>query len=281
MVFAKTVPNVLIPIAVSASNVPNKVLIILDIFNTSQYLLAALFFVVAFTYSSVGLGGGSSYTALMAVFGMSTLEIPMISLTLNLFATSVGSYNFVRNKHAKLRLILPFLISSIPMAYVGGALKVSKEIFYLILLASLVLVAARIYIWEKTTISFNLGQVGKFIISVLIGSLLGLIAGIVGIGGGVYLVPIIIILGLGTEKEAAACGVIFVWINSLSGLIARLQYNSIDLTNHIHLISAVLIGSALGSFMGSFKYSPKTMQRILGIIIIIAISLLTRKVLWV
>jgi uncharacterized membrane protein YfcA len=140
-------------------------------------------------------------------------------------------------------------------------------------------VAARIYIWEDTTVRFNIGQIGKLIISLFIGSILGLIAGIVGIGGGIYLVPIIIILGLGTEKEAAACGVIFVWINSLSGLIARLQYNSIDLTNHIHLISAVLVGSALGSYMGSVKYSPKTMQKILGIVIIVAISFLARKVL--
>lgn len=251
----------------------------MDLINISQAFLATLFFLIAFVYSSVGLGGGSSYTALMAVFGMNTLEIPLISLTLNLFATSVGSYNFIRNKHAKLKLILPFLISSIPMAYVGGALKLPKEIFYWILLISLVLVAARIYIWENTTVRFNIGQIGKLIISLFIGSILGLIAGIVGIGGGIYLVPIIIILGLGTEKEAAACGVIFVWINSLSGLIARLQYNSIDLTNHIHLISAVLVGSALGSYMGSVKYSPKTMQKILGIVIIVAISFLARKVL--
>ncbi|NIR14627.1 MAG: sulfite exporter TauE/SafE family protein [Desulfobacterales bacterium] len=250
----------------------------MDLINISHYYLAGLFFLIAFVYSSVGLGGGSSYTALMAVFGMNTLEIPMISLTLNLFATSVGSYNFIRNKHARLRLILPFLISSIPMAYVGGALQLPKEIFYWVLLISLLLVAARIYIWEQTTVKLNLGQAAKLVISFLIGSVLGLIAGIVGIGGGIYLVPIIIILGLGTEKEAAACGVIFVWINSLSGLIARFQYNPIDLTSHIPLISAVLIGSALGSFMGSFKYSPKTMQRILGIVIIIAISLLTRKV---
>lgn len=251
----------------------------MDLFNISHYYLAGLFFLIAFIYSSVGLGGGSSYTALMAVFGLNTLEIPLVSLTLNLFATSVGSYNFIRNKHAKLKLILPFLISSIPMAYIGGALKVPKEIFYWILLVSLVLVAARIYIWENTTVRLNISQIGKLILSLLIGSILGLIAGIVGIGGGIYLVPIIIILGLGTEKEAAAVGIIFVWINSLSGLIARLQYNSIDLTSHLPLISAVLIGSALGSFMGSYKYSPKTMQRILGIIIIIAISLLTREAL--
>ena len=117
---------------------------VLDVINISQYYLGGLFFLIAFVYSSVGLGGGSSYTALMAVFGMNTLEIPLISLTLNLFATSVGSYNFIRNKHAKLKLILPFLISSIPMAYVGGALKLQKEIFYWILLTSLVLLSDRI-----------------------------------------------------------------------------------------------------------------------------------------
>jgi uncharacterized membrane protein YfcA len=245
----------------------------------SPYFIAALFFLVAFTYSSVGLGGGSSYTALMALFGFNALVIPLVSLTLNLFVTSVGSYNFIRNRHAKLKLILPFIISSIPMAYLGGALRLPKEIFYWVLLVSLVVVAARIYLWDNTAIKLDIGQVGKLVVSLLGGCILGLIAGIVGIGGGIYLVPLVIILGLGTEKEAAACGAIFIWLNSLSGLIARLQYNLIDLSNYIPLIIAVLIGGALGSFMGSFKYSPRTMQKILGVVIVAAIFFLTRKVL--
>ncbi len=230
----------------------------------SQEFLAVLFFVVAFAYSSVGLGGGSSYTALMAVFGMSTIAIPMISLTLNLLVTSIGSFNFIRNRHARINLILPFLISSIPMAYFGGSLKLPKEAFYWILFISLVFVAARIYFWRSTTIKLNIDQKGKIIISLIAGSILGLIAGIVGIGGGIYIVPLIIILGLGTQKEAAACGTIFIWLNSLSGLISRLQYNSIDLTAYIPLITAVLIGGTIGSFMGSFKFSPRTMERVLG-----------------
>lgn len=245
---------------------------------TSPYFLAVLFCIVAFIYSSVGLGGGSSYTALMAIFGISTLAIPMISLSLNLFVTSVGSFNFIRNKHAKIKLILPFLISSIPMAYLGGSLKLQKEIFYWILLISLVFVAVRIYIWQNTTIKLNLNQNGKIIISLIAGSILGLVAGIVGIGGGIYLVPLILILGLGTEKEAAACGVIFIWLNSFSGLLSRFQYNSIDLTNYIPLIVAVLAGGTLGSFMGSFKFSPKAMEKILGAVIIVAILFLSGKV---
>ena len=241
---------------------------------TSPYFLAVLFFLVAFTYSSVGLGGGSSYTALMAVVGVSTLAIPLISLSLNLFVTSVGSFNFIRNRHARIKLILPFLISSIPMAYLGGSLKLPKEIFYWILLISLVFVALRIYAWQSTTIKMNIDQNGKTLISLIAGSIIGLFAGIVGIGGGIYLVPLIIILGLGTGKEAAACGAVFIWLNSCSGLISRIQYNSIDLTNYIPLIAAVLAGG----IMGSFKFSPKAMEKILGAVIIVTIIFLTGKV---
>ncbi len=244
----------------------------------SPYFLAGLFFLVAFTYSSVGLGGGSSYTALMALFGFSTLAIPMISLSLNLFVTSIGSFNFIRNRHARIKLILPFLISSIPMAYLGGSLRLPKEAFYWILLISLILVAVRIYCRRATNIPINFSQNIKVIISLIAGSMLGLIAGIVGIGGGIYLVPLIIILGLGTPKEAAACGAIFIWLNSLSGLLSRLQYNSIDLTNYLPLITAVLIGGTMGSFMGAFKFSPKAMERVLGAVIIVAIIFLTKKV---
>ncbi len=251
----------------------------MDIIITSPYFLAFLFLIVAFVYSSVGLGGASSYTALMAIFGISSLAIPMISLSLNLLVTSVGSFNFIRNKHAKIKLILPFLISSIPMAYLGGSLQIPKEIFYWVLLISLIFVAARIYLWQNTTINFKFDKREKIILSLFAGSVLGLIAGIVGIGGGVYLVPLIIILGLGTEKEAAACGAIFIWLNSCSGLLSRLQYNSIDLTNYIPLIIAVVAGGALGSYLGASRFSSKVMEKMLGLVIIVAIIFLTKKIL--
>jgi len=246
----------------------------------SPYFIAVLFLIVAFTYSSVGLGGGSSYTALLAIFGFSAAAIPVLSLTLNLLVSSIGSYNFIRNRHARLKLIAPFLITSIPMAYVGGALDISRTAFYWLLLVSLLFVAARIYLWNDTSIRLKLEQRGKLMLSLLSGGILGLIAGIVGIGGGIYLVPLIIVLGLGTEKEAAACGAIFIWLNSASGLASRLQYNAIDLAEHITLIVAVVLGGAAGSFLGSVKYSPRTMEKILGIVILIAIVLLLRKVLF-
>ena len=251
----------------------------MDILIESNFFLPFLFFIVALIYSSVGLGGGSSYTALMAVFGINTVAIPIVSLMLNVFVTTVGSYNFLRNKHGKIKLIIPFLITSIPAAYLGGSIKLPKESFYLILLISLLFVAIRIYFWQNTTLQLNLTKSSKLIISLAVGAILGLIAGIVGIGGGIYLVPLIIILGLGSQKEAATCGAIFIWLNSISGLVSRLQYNSIDLTNYLPLIGAVLIGGFVGSFLGSFKLAPKTMEKILGGVIIIAIIFIGKKIL--
>ena len=176
-----------------------------------------------------------------------------------------------------LLLILPFVLSSMPAAYLGGSLELSKDIFYWVLLASLVFVALLIYAWDNLAMKIVLSQRNQLIVSIISGAILGLIAGIVGIGGGVYLVPLIIMLGLGTEKEAAACGSIFIWLTSCSGLIARLQYNAIDISNYIPLIVAVLIGGFAGSWLGSSRLSPRIMQKMLGLIILVAIGFLIRK----
>ena len=250
----------------------------MDLILSSSWFLAILFFFVAFAYSSIGLGGGSSYTALMAIVGMSPLAIPLVSLSLNLMVTTISSFNFIRHGHARIKLIAPFLVSSIPMAYLGGSLDIPNTIFYWVLLISLIFVALRIYLWQDTSLKLNLNNHQKIIISLVSGSILGLIAGIVGIGGGVFLVPLIIVLGLGSQKEAAACGAVFVWLNSLAGLSSRIQHHSIDLTDYIPLIAAALIGGSIGSFFGSSRFSPKIMEKILGIIIIIAIILLMKKV---
>ncbi len=167
----------------------------------------------------------------------------MVSLSLNLFVATIGT-----------RIILPFLISFIPFAYVSGALNLSREIFLWALLASLILVAARIFLGKDTGFRLQLDHKQKIIISLVTGSVLGLLAGIVGIGGGVYLVPLIIMLNLGAQKEATVAGVV-----SLLGLISRLQFNSIDLLEYTPLIVSVVLGGFLGSYIDSFKYSAKTM----------------------
>ena len=250
-------------------------------FITSPLFVAILFFAIAFIYSSVGLGGGSSYTAVMALLGFSTVVIPTVSLMLNMLVTTVGSYNFIRQKHVRFKLIAPFLISSMPMAYLGGTLHLPKQLFFWLLLVSLVFVAIRIYFWRNTTLGLILSVRQKISISLLAGAVLGFIAGVVGIGGGIYLVPLIIILGLGSQKEAAACGAIFVWLNSVAGLTARFQYHFIDLRAYIPLIIAVILGGIFGSYLGASRFSAKTIEKVLGMVVLIAIGFLIKKLIFV
>jgi len=239
--------------------------------------LPIIFFFVSFIYSSVGMGGGSSYTAIMVMTSMTTAIIPMVSLVLNLFVTTLASIHFIKEKHTKISILIPFIVSAIPAAYLGGYLNLDKEAFLWILLISLIVVAIRIYLVKVTALNLHLTLKSKVIISLIAGTILGLVAGIVGIGGGIYLVPIIIMFNIGNAKQAAATAAIFVWLVSMSGLISRLQYNSIDITQYYTLIISVLIGGFLGSKMGSSKFSHNTMEKMLGIIILVAIVFLIKK----
>lgn len=240
-------------------------------------LLALIFGAVAFFYASVGLGGGSSYTSLLAIFGASMTAIPTVSLSLNLLVTTVGSIVFLSKGHGRLRLILPFLLTSMPMAYLGGMLHLPKMLFYPVLLVSLIFAALRVYRPGEIK-ALPLGERGKILLSLCCGALLGLVAGITGIGGGVYLVPLILLLGLGTAKEAAACGAFFIWVNSAAGLLPRLQDSTLDPLLIAPLAVAVLLGGMAGSFLGAGRFEAQTMQRILGSVLVIAIISLGRKI---
>lgn len=243
----------------------------------SPYLLALLFLVVAFAYSSVGLGGGTSFTALLAIFGAGHQAIPTVSLTLNVIVTLIGSGIFLHQRYGRIRLIAPFLVASLPFAYLGGSLDLSPGLFYGLLLVTLVLVAGRIFLWKDARIGFDLSRNRKLALALLLGTLIGFIAGAVGIGGGIYLVPLVIVLGLGTEREAAACGAVFTGMNSASGLIARVQHHPIELTAILPLVAAVVVGGVAGAWMGARRLSPRALQRVLGGIVVVAILLLARR----
>ena len=244
-----------------------------------ENFLPIIFFVIAFIYSTVGLGGASAYTAIMAIMGVSHHIIPTTSLALNIAVTFFGMINYWRNGYGRLKLVGPFLITSIPMAYIAGSLDLNENIFQTVLLLSLILVAIRIYFVDSLSFSFQLSLTKKWILTILLGSTLGFTAGAVGIGGGIYLVPLIVMFGLGSEKEAAAAGTIFIFVNSLVGFAARFQSGAFDPNFILPLIGVVAIGGFLGSYFGSVKYDPKTIQKVMGIIIIIAIILLAQKIL--
>lgn len=242
-----------------------------------EWLLPVLFFFVALLYSSVGLGGGSSYTALMAIAGVSYRLIPTISLTLNLIVTSLGVFHFWRNGYGRLGLVLPFLFTSIPMAYLAGSLHLSQTVFLTLLLATLVLVAVRIYFLNRLQLSVNLRGPARWVVIFSLGALLGFVAGAVGIGGGIYLVPLLIMFQLASEKEAAATGAIFIWVNSWAGLVARFQQGAYDLGFMVPLVVAVILGGFLGSYTGAVRFQPRTIQKITGVVVIIAIVMLGRR----
>lgn len=242
--------------------------------------IAAIFLVVAITYASVGLGGGSSYVALLVLFGFSSLSIPNLSLLLNLIVTTVSCFNFIRRGHLQLAMITPFVLLSLPMAWLGGALQVPEQLFKLVMAISLVVVLVRIYAWQQTAFRFQLSHSQATLISLGVGALLGFLAGVIGIGGGIFLVPMILVLGLGSMKQAAACGVVFVWLNSLTGLISRSQYNFVDFSVYLPLIIAVLVGGAIGSLIGSSKIDSATLEKVLGLVIAAAVLLLLHSLIW-
>ena len=215
----------------------------------------------------------------MAIMGISYQIIPTTSLALNIVVTFFGTINYWRNGHGQIKLVGPFLLASTPMAYMAGSLDLNEFIFQTILLITLILVVIRIYFFDTFTFSFQLSQARKWIFIILLGSILGFIAGAIGIGGGIYLLPLIIIFGLGSEKEAAAAATTFICVNSLVGFIARFKSGTFNSDFILPLIGFVAVGGVLGSYYGSKKYDTKKIQKIMGGIIIVAIILLTRKML--
>ncbi len=237
----------------------------------TTFLLPLIFLVVALVYSAVGLGGGSTYVALLALTGMDHQQLPNISLSLNLVATSVGIYNYRRQDHIRFGLIWPFLVTSLPMAYLGGSLLLSRVTFLWLLFITLLFVTGRIYLWREVTFNLHLNDLGRLATMLASGAALGFVAGTVGIGGGILLVPLLILLGMAREREAAGAGVVFVWVNSAVGLISRYNRQAFDPILIAPLVVAVIVGAGIGSYLGAARLKPRLVQMILGVVILMAL----------
>ena len=242
------------------------------------FILAALFFIIALLYSSVGLGGASSYVPLLALSGVYYEWIPSTSLVLNIAVTLIGTFNYWRKGHLRIKLVGLFLLSSMPMSYLGGAISLEKEMFYLLLWLTLVFVALRIYWKKELRLVIQLNPPYQLLVSLVIGGILGFVSGTLGIGGGIYLVPMIILFNLGSEKEAAASGAVFILLNSMAGLVARYQRDVVNFEFILPLLLAVLLGGFLGSRLGAVNFNPQNIQKTLGLLIILALVLLSQKI---
>ncbi|AUP77625.1 sulfite exporter TauE/SafE family protein [Flavivirga eckloniae] len=232
------------------------------------YIFLIILPVVSFLYSSVGHGGASGYLALMALFSFAPESMKPTALLLNLFVAGISFYYYYKEGFFNKKLFLSFAIASIPLAFIGGMIEVDASIYKKILAVLLIFAILKmlnVFGKENTSIrDIKLWQ------GLVVGGVIGFFSGLIGIGGGIILTPIILLLHWGKMKEAAAVSALFIWVNSASGLIGQLSSGvSIEKASFL-LVVIALIGGVLGGYYGSKKINNKNLQYILAFVLMIA-----------
>ena len=234
-------------------------------------ILTIFFFVTAILYSSIGFGGGSTYLALMLIWDVPFYIFPIIALICNIIVVSGNSINFLRTKNINLSLIAPYLIGSVPFAFFGASISIDKNLFEILLF--LILLIAGIFLLLESK-SFNKDQVTiryiPKILSIIIGSIIGFISGLIGIGGGIFLSPILFLLKAGYPKHITSTASIFILINSVFGVAGQLTKNIVlnEFLNYWPLFIAVLIGGQIGSFLNIKILSNKVLAVMTSFLVI-------------
>ena len=244
-------------------------------------ILSIFFFITAILYSSVGFGGGSTYLALLLIWDTPYYIFPVIALFCNIIVVTGNSVNYIRAGNHNLKLLLPFLIGSIPFAYIGGTLIINKEIFEILLF--LVLSVAGILLLMSNKAYENKDIIVKklnIFISVIIGSLLGLISGIVGIGGGIFLSPILFLLKADKPKNIITTASLFILVNSISGIFG--QFTKDDLLNEFliywPLFLSVFIGGLIGNYLNLKIFSNRVLALITSFLVIFVAARMAFKI---
>ena len=238
-------------------------------------LLAILFLFTAILYSSVGFGGGSTYLALLLIWGIPYFIFPVIALTCNIVVVSGNCFNYIRAGNLNSRLLIPYLIGSVPLAYIGGSLPIEKRLFEILLLLVLVAAGALLLInfksYDDKEESYRKISIS---ISVLIGGVLGFISGVVGIGGGIFLSPILFLIRAGRPKHIVTTSSLFILINSVSGIIGQLTKNDVwaEVSNYWYLLFAVLIGGQVGNFL-NLKILPTRILALVTALLVLFVAI--------
>jgi hypothetical protein len=242
------------------------------------FIILPLFFVVAFVYSSVGHGGASGYLAVLALFGIAAPGIVPLVLVLNVLVASTGWWQYSRGGHFAPALLAPFALTSIPAAFVGGMLHVHEAVFSLVLGIALVLSALRLSVMQEVRATVRSGA-PRLVwgLGLPLGAILGLLSGMIGIGGGVFLSPLLLFLRWADAKRTAAVSSAFIVLNSLSGLAGQLTKTAIDLGAAVPLLLAVGAGGYLGARTGAVKLAPRVLQSVLAVVLLLAGAKLVMK----
>lgn len=234
--------------------------------------LLIFFFGIAFVYSSVGFGGGSSYLAILALYQLPYKELRLIALICNIIVVLGATIIFISNKQVNLKKIIPLVLVSVPLAYWGATLRISEQTFFIVLGFSLVI--ASIFLWVKTS---NIRAEGSTTSSAIvkdgtIGGVIGFLSGMVGIGGGIFLSPVLNLTKWDTPRRIAATASVFILVNSISGIAGQITQlpSNINYQRILLLCVVVLIGGQLGSRMGAIKLKPIIIRRVTAILVLVA-----------
>jgi uncharacterized membrane protein YfcA len=228
-------------------------------------------FVGAALYTSVGHGGATVYTAILTLFGFAIASLVTLVLVMNIVAATIAWVTFRQAGFLRWRLLLPFLVTSVPFAYVGGLLPLTGRTQAIILGLALLAGSIRLLFFARPP-SLNVRVRGLlyYAIAAVLGALLGFVAGATGIGGGIFLSPILIALGWANVKEAASVASAFIVLNSIAGLAARLPRTPIEPHYVAPFVAVVIVGAVLGSFMGARRLPFRGVQVSLGLVLLIA-----------
>jgi uncharacterized membrane protein YfcA len=234
-------------------------------------LLAILFLTTAVLYSSVGFGGGSTYLALLLIGGIPYFIFPVIALCCNIIVVSGNCFNYIRAGNLNIRLLIPYLIGSIPLAFIGGSLPIEKRLFEILLFLVLSTAGILLLLNFKSYDDKKENYIKIPIpVSILIGGTLGFISGIVGIGGGIFLSPILFLIRAGRPKHIITTASLFILINSISGIIGQLTKNAVlaEISNYWYLFAAVLVGGQLGNFLNLKIFPTRILVLITAILVV-------------
>ena len=234
-------------------------------------IISILFLVTAILYSSVGFGGGSTYLALLIIWGLPYFIFPIIALICNIIVVSGNCFNYIRAGNLNLKLLAPYLIGSIPLAYLGGSLSIEQKIFEILLFVILALAGSLLLFNFKSYNSLNQSyrKIPKTI-SVLIGGIIGFVSGIVGIGGGIFLSPILFLLKTAKPKHIVTSASLFILINSIFGIIGQLTKNEVldQIKDYWFLLIVVLIGGQIGNFLNLKIFPTRVMALITAVLVL-------------
>ena len=234
-------------------------------------LLALGMLVAAFAYASVGHGGASAYLAALALAGVAPAEMRPIALSLNILVSAIATWKFQRAGHFRWRLFWPFAVVSVPLAFVGGAVTLPGQAYKA--LVGAVLIYAAVQLWMSARAGDEMRPVREppLAAAMLVGAALGLLSGLTGVGGGIFLSPLLLMLGWAGTKQTSATSAPFILVNSIAGLAAGFTMKSASLPAHIWILAAaVLIGGWFGAEYGSRRFANPLVRRMLAVVLALA-----------